>query len=382
LFKLDIKNGNFNVEYGLNVNNSTDIYSLFTSKRPWAMYFAEDWSGTTLPDSSGNGRNATTGGTITKTTASGNGADGLITYISGGTNSIVTFPSGSIPSNFTILGLTRYNSTPNKKRILQGSSGDWYLGHYNGTRGVAKFDNLVTSTSTVGTIDDWLCSIGKNSTSGTVGPNILMDGTSSGTVFAPTNSGNRTLGINVGNYSSNQSSEWSMSCVMIWDSLLTDTEMVNLNTMINNYKSSAIPIKYQLKNLNINSDIYLNANLFIENGKIINKTTGKNITLGTENQDRLIITNIGNVGIGSTIPITNLDIGTGSIRTTELSNIGDLKIRSTTGNTIFYSGANERLRIPVSGALSTNNNDFNVGTANLFTTVLSNNFNANTNLNI
>ena len=77
------------------------------------MYFAEDYNTTTkiLPNYISNGRDAVGAGTgtITKTTVAGNGATGPITYISGATDTRIEFPDGSIPQQFTILGLTRYN---------------------------------------------------------------------------------------------------------------------------------------------------------------------------------------------------------------------------------------------------------------------------------
>ena len=42
--------------------------------------------------------------------------------------------------------------------------------------------------------------------------------------------------INGGLYGSADSSDWAMSCVMIWDQALTDNEMILLNEIINNYK--------------------------------------------------------------------------------------------------------------------------------------------------
>ena len=107
------------------------IYSIFSKKVPWAMYFAEDYNAVTkiLPNYLSNGRDATGAGTITKTTASGNGAIGNITYISGGLSATLSFPTGSIPTNFTILSLTRYNGAT-RGRILQSQGGgNWLHGH-------------------------------------------------------------------------------------------------------------------------------------------------------------------------------------------------------------------------------------------------------------
>jgi hypothetical protein len=51
----------------------------------------------------------TTSGTITKTTASGNGATGAITYIIGTTTSKVVSPIGTLASPMSLLTLSRFN---------------------------------------------------------------------------------------------------------------------------------------------------------------------------------------------------------------------------------------------------------------------------------
>ncbi len=49
----------------------TDISNLFATKMSFAAYFAEDFSGNTLPNYFANGRDATITGTITQTTLMG-----------------------------------------------------------------------------------------------------------------------------------------------------------------------------------------------------------------------------------------------------------------------------------------------------------------------
>ena len=81
----------------------------------------------------------TTTGTITKTTESGNGATGNITYISGGTGATMTFPTNSIPAQFTILSLTRYNGA-SKNRILQAQDINFIPGHHYGHKNVCYYN--------------------------------------------------------------------------------------------------------------------------------------------------------------------------------------------------------------------------------------------------
>ena len=253
-----------NSKYLINYENPTNIPTgtyetifsngsiLFRNKkfpRPWGAYFAEDWSGTTLLDSSGNGRHATTAGTITKTSGFGNGANGNITYLTGTTASSINWPAGSIPSTFTILGLTRYNGAT-KQRILQSnySGNNWLQGHWrNGENGISYRGSayfmawMTDNTKEFGYVDDWLCSICKNS--GTIPNNILMDGVGRGIITGGTGGFGMSINGGVGTV---EYSDWAMSVVLIWDTALSDAQMVELNRLIDDYKNTGRSIKNDL----------------------------------------------------------------------------------------------------------------------------------------
>ena len=221
-----------------NSSNYSNIATLFKTNPPWGVYLAEDFRGTTLFDISGNGRHAATTGTITKVTASGNGASAPITYITGGPNDTIVWPPASISANFTILGLTRY-AGGNTQRILQAVNANWLQGHLDSKRGQVYYgDGYKTSTTTVGTLFDWLCCIGKNSGAGTTPGNILLDGVASGT--ATGGIGSSVLTVNGSSTTTTQDSDFALAAVMIWDKHLTDTEMVLLNNLINDYKAGIV----------------------------------------------------------------------------------------------------------------------------------------------
>ena len=258
-----------NSKYLINYQNPTNIPTgtyetifsngsiLFRNKkfpRPWGAYFAEDWSGTTLLDSSGNGRHATSAGTITKTSGFGNGANGNINYLTGTTTSSITWPTGSIPTTFTILTLARWNgtTTANYQRIFDGSSGNWFQGHIDigiGANskqiGGAYYNVWITSdqptTSLVPSITDWVCMIGRNS--GTIPNNLLANGIPRGIATGGTSG--TLLTINNGT-SSLQRSDWAMSVVLIWDTALSDNQMIELNRLIDDYKNTGRSIKNDL----------------------------------------------------------------------------------------------------------------------------------------
>jgi hypothetical protein len=87
------------------------------------MYFAEDYNTTTniFPNYLANGRDGVGTGTIIKTTGTKNGATRAITFISGISTSKVVFTNGTIPSNVTLLTLSRYNGATRGK-IIQGDT--------------------------------------------------------------------------------------------------------------------------------------------------------------------------------------------------------------------------------------------------------------------
>ncbi len=315
------------------------IYSIFSRKVPWAMYFAEDYnssSPTILPNYLNDGtRNAILSGTsVTKSTVAGNGAAGAITFISGTTGSIITFPTGSIPTDFTILGLMRHtNPTSNQNRILTSSSGNWLLGYNTPTEGngIAFFEGWKTATNEI-LINktDWLCMIAKNG--GAIPNNIIANGIMRGTATGGTGGGSYRLSINNDTYGSITKSEWALSCVMIWESHLTDSEMVDLNTIINNYKNDGASIKLLINSTNddesiIESRVYSGTErtellLFkgndatgtnapdrirLKSGNIAFDTynaTTSGLIRNNENIVMLINEN-GNVGIGTTTNLTN-----------------------------------------------------------------------------
>jgi len=225
----------------------TSYTHLFVEKKPWGIYFAENFANNILYDTSGNNRHATTSGTILKSTSSGNGATGQITYIYGNTSSTVLFPVGSIPATFTILSLTRYNGGTNRRILTSATTGNFLHGHWNGNSGVCHYDAWMTSSTSSITLNNWLCTIGKNNS--TNPNNILINGIASGTASGGT--GNYRLGINNNQYG--ETSDWALSCVMIWDTILTDSEMQSLNTIITNYLSTG---KYTINPINNYNDIF------------------------------------------------------------------------------------------------------------------------------
>ena len=171
---------------------------------------------------SGNGNHAFTSGAISLSESSGDGAMVELQYLYGETESTVEWPTGSIPSEFTICSITRYVVDGRKGRILAGRSSPWLHGHYESKRGVAYYKAWNTDMKSVGVLTDWLVICGKNSV-GLVPNNILVDGVALGVING--GGGGGYLGINNNLFSPAENSHWAFRELMIWNTTLSDEEM-------------------------------------------------------------------------------------------------------------------------------------------------------------
>jgi hypothetical protein len=373
-----IWNTNRGISFGTNNTEKLAISIQNQNLLPWGIYFAGNFSNNTLYDISGNGRHATTSGTINSYTSNGNGATANIKYISGGKDASIIWPSGSIPENFTILSLTRYTTgTSNKILVAKKINNDdeWYHGHNNGKRGVCNYQELKTSSDGIsGNINDWVYVIGKNG--GSIPNNININGQNLGTNTG--GRGNLQLGINLPNndwiitttwtweqyiinnhpdYITNgwisvgntrygkytyentyidKKSDWALSYVIIWDRHLSDVEISDNSSLINNYLLTGIEPSYisflkktkidildkstlvNFHNTSPNNEVKINFTSRSSIGFSIYKSTNNegyiwnstnnHLIFGTNNTERLRITNIGNIGIGTTNPSSILHI--------------------------------------------------------------------------
>lgn len=239
-FTSNITESNIMKSFILNTTNYDDsiqptntTYNFFDRTKPWAIYFAEDYNSTTntLYDCSGNKNHATTFGNITMNTSNLYGATNPISYIQGDINSGINFPNGSIPSQFTIGSITRYTDTINNKRILQGKNKNWCHGfsninvcNYGGTQYVNY-----TSTNTT----NWNRVIGKNDNINSINNSIIVNGAYNGNYNGGI--GNDTLTINNSTITTNANSNWALSCIIIWDKILSDADMLLLDGYLNSY---------------------------------------------------------------------------------------------------------------------------------------------------
>lgn len=182
----------------------TDVY---------ARYIADSFSGTTWYDISGNGRNATvTRGTVSKVSATGNGASKTFNTLQGGINDGILFPSDVLPSTYTLFHVTRYNGS-NRNRIVTGLGNNWLSGHWSQESGVAYHEGWVTINSTRDAFqDNWLINTDQISL---YRGNGLEYGSSGGTAST-------RLSVNAGQYS--EYSDWQCAEIIVYNRTLSSTE--------------------------------------------------------------------------------------------------------------------------------------------------------------
>ena len=104
-----------------------------------------------------------------------------------------------------------------------------------------------------------------------------------------------------------------------------------------------------------------------QNGNLnINSIGQNNIIFNTNTDERLRITANGNIGIGVNIPVANLDMGTGTIKTSILSNNTNLILNTSgSGDLIFRTSGTEKFRITSGGVINTNNNTIEGGSGEI-----------------
>jgi hypothetical protein len=228
----------YNADINFRISENNLLYSIFQKKIPWGIYFAEDYESSTnilYNYIRNNGRNATCTGTITSSWGNGNGANSNIFYITGGTTATINFGTGSLPPNFTLCSLTRYNGAT-KGRIINSTPGNFIHGHWNTYKGVCHYDGWKTiyGDRTLGNQNDWLCCIGRNNNS--IPTNIICDGIPVGGNVGGVGGYNLTI-------NTSEVSDWAFSLVMIWDQFLTDTEVFYLNKLVSDYTDKGISIR-------------------------------------------------------------------------------------------------------------------------------------------
>lgn len=175
-------------------------------------YKGEEWNGTSWPDLSGNGNNCTSiSGTIR--------VQGRFIY--GRTSDNITFPTGILPSTYTLFHTAKYNGS-NRARIFQGTTINWLSGFWSNSCGVAYHLGWLTVSSNSGYDDGAvIISTDQKSLYRANGTNV--------TTNSVTGASDR-IAINTG--ASNELSDWAVSEVIVYNRELTLSEIQSVESYL------------------------------------------------------------------------------------------------------------------------------------------------------
>lgn len=182
-----------------------------------ARYNASSWNASTntWEDLVGSYDATSIRGTISTGTSS-KGGD---TVIYGGTNDGIRFPSGILPSTFTLFHLTRYRDGT-RGRIVTGSNNNWLDGHHGGKAGCAYHEGWIANSGTDVFGYDWVLSTSQNSL-------YRGEGTTYGTSGG---SASTNLSINWGIYS--EYSDWEIIELIVYNRHLSSAEYTSVEGWI------------------------------------------------------------------------------------------------------------------------------------------------------
>lgn len=216
------------------VSYSQALPNTFANLAAW--YLADNWTGSSWTDSSGNGRTATTyTGTITKNTAysAQNGATKSFTALSSADGSGgIRLPSDLDVNadNYTFFHVTRrINSETTgsdavlRARIIDGLGDNWLSGFWYGLSGVAYHNNWLTPTDVDNYVNNWVISTDQYNLYRSNAVTRSTLGATAGTI-----SSNTTVTINYGNYgpggSASEKGKWAVAEVIFFNRKLSSAE--------------------------------------------------------------------------------------------------------------------------------------------------------------
>ena len=192
--------------------------AVFGDARAW---FKSSMASPTWKSAVGDFRAQVVAGSVKVIAEAGHGATKSVNALSGDTISGINFGPILDAPTWTLCTLSRYAGS-NRGKILVGGPGNFFHGHRANSRGVAYYDEWVTSDRSKGTIDDWLVMCGTNS-----GRRAYADGVNVATNDLRGNSGHKHLGINIPPNGGlhEDPSDWRVAEVITWSRSLTGAEM-------------------------------------------------------------------------------------------------------------------------------------------------------------
>ena len=193
-----------------------------------------------------------------------------ISYLKGDITARITFPEGSLPTNYTICVISKYtNPQVNRGRILTTDSQtnpNWLLGHWgNQAGGVSySYDSWVYNNEKYDNKDTkWTVSCIKSRARNTKYSLIVDDVPRAFKIAGPnTINPNARLAINSSTGYPNELSEFGLAYLLIWNYALSDNELLIISQTLTKYITTGEEIPL---NISITNDISLNYGRTIDN---------------------------------------------------------------------------------------------------------------------
>ena len=237
-----------------NLPISDKFNSLITYKIPWGIYNGSITKDNKLVDLLGReDKNAIINNEysiIANEITIYNDKNVNIPYLKGTTSTQIIFPEGSLSALYTICVISRYTNrleSNKRNRILTSidNNPDWILGHWNDKINVMNNSNSnklqnTFITDTIQSNTNWLVSCCK-STAQNISKGVLFNGVFSGKFNCGILDKDTRLCINASQ--NKQESDFGLSYLVIWNKILTDTELKIASDMFINYLTTQADFK-------------------------------------------------------------------------------------------------------------------------------------------
>lgn len=183
-------------------------------------YTASSFSGTTWNDLSGYGNHASVSrGTVTVTSATGNGASATFDTLQGGVNDGILFPAAILPATYTLFHVARTTGT--NSRLITGTGNNWLSGFWGGYSGVAFHEGWLTQNTSSVHGTNWVLSTDQNSL---YRSNLVTRGSSGGNATT-------RLTVNAGTYA--EYSTWNCAEIIVYNTTLSATDYALVEAHLN-----------------------------------------------------------------------------------------------------------------------------------------------------
>jgi len=181
-------------------------------------WFKPTSANTVWPSSIGGIKGALIEGTVTVVTEAGNGAKSPISYLKGTRDSVYDF-GAIVPETFTICSMSRYTTTTNQGRVLQGSPANWLHGHWHRQTGVCHYGHGWNTPHQNPPNTNWLIMCGSSDATQAVYENgVALP------LVGSARAGNQNIWVNGGSHGGERS-DWGVAEIITWDRVLTVTEI-------------------------------------------------------------------------------------------------------------------------------------------------------------